>query len=381
MVARSPWDAAVPAGAAPARRAAAWTGLTALLLVVCAAAGCHENVHGAGDADALFGPYDVDPEVGPTLTWVADPQVPGDETLMAGWGIEEERFWVVGDRGVVLSRRGGAWNREEVPTDARLEDIIGFGPTDLFVVGAAGTVLHYGEPPAPADADAGGARATDAGPTAGDTVGPSGPRWTLEAVPTGEDLLALAGPEPNDLWLVGTGGVVLHRTAAGYEPSPTGFFDRLADVETFADGAVVAVGDFGTVLRRVGDTWQRDGGVGTSAHLNALWGTAADDLVVVGLGGLVLRLQGGAWTRIPTDVVANLRGVWGRSFDDLFVVGWQGTVLRLRGGTASRIVPGEAHRLEGVFGGLGPHVFLLGSAGSVLVGPTPPPGYRPWRLR
>jgi hypothetical protein len=63
-------------------------------------------------------------------------------------------------------------------------------------------------------------------------------------------------------------------------------------------------------------------------NLNAIWGSAANEVWLVGGSGLIRRWDGAAWTTLASGSTVNLFGVWGSSATDLWAVGAGGTILR-----------------------------------------------------
>ena len=90
-----------------------------------------------------------------------------------------------------------------------------------------------------------------------------------------------------------------------------------------------------------GLTWTTES-FGGSAHLRAIWGSAANDVYAVGEAGTIVHTRGdGVWTAQPSGVRDDLHGVWGAGATELYVVGtvampsWTGSVLRSHDGGAS----------------------------------------------
>lgn len=65
----------------------------------------------------------------------------------------------------------------------------------------------------------------------------------------------------------------------------------------------------------------------TTSDLIGLWGSSANDVWAVGLGGTILRWQGSSWTKVTSPVTESLYDVWGSSANDVWAVGDFGTVL------------------------------------------------------
>jgi hypothetical protein len=64
-------------------------------------------------------------------------------------------------------------------------------------------------------------------------------------------------------------------------------------------------------------------------RLDAVWGTARDDVFAVGGSGTILHYDGSRWSEMESGTTADLRGVWGTASDDVFVMGgnrhWNGS--------------------------------------------------------
>jgi hypothetical protein len=101
-----------------------------------------------------------------------------------------------------------------------------------------------------------------------------------------------AGPRANDsVWVLGSGGVVLHWNGTSFRTVPTG----------------------------------------TSALLADLWGSSAHDVWAVGSGGTILHWDGFAWSPVPSGVQSLLLRVWGTGPTDVWALSntallhWDGT--------------------------------------------------------
>lgn len=93
---------------------------------------------------------------------------------------------------------------------------------------------------------------------------------------------------------------------------------------------VFAVGDAGTILRRVDGIWTPLSS-GTTSNLRGVWAASSSDVWAVGVNGTVLRFNGTAWSTIPGVTTANVDAVWGSSATDVWLAGsglvthWDGT--------------------------------------------------------
>jgi hypothetical protein len=114
--------------------------------------------------------------------------------------------------------------------------------------------------------------------------------------------------------------------------------NTLHDVWHSADGVWFAVGDNGFAMRRAGTSglWTMLA-TNTTEVLSKIWGTAANDVFVVGSHGLILHYDGTAWRRMFTGSGENLTSVHGNSHDDVYVSGTNGLLLHFGGTSWTRM--------------------------------------------
>ncbi len=141
------------------------------------------------------------------------------------------------------------------------------------------------------------------------------------------------------------------------------------------------------ILHYDGSSWSPMNGVTTYA-LNAVWGSSADDIFVVGgypayttcpcnslechFGGciitygptqLIKHFNGTNWNA-TTSINPELYSVWGSAGSDVFAAGDDGTILHYNGTKWSPMSSGTTYTLCGVWGSSGSDVFAVGSSGS-----------------
>jgi hypothetical protein len=157
------------------------------------------------------------------------------------------------------------WHAMSSSTTVDLNDVLVLARDDVYAVGNAGTLLHY-----------------------------DGTRWsavtTSPAVPSNVDLQSIWGASSDDFYIVSSDAGdrnVLHITAR----TQLGF-------ETM-----------------------------TSYGLKAVWGTAADNVFVVGLGGLVRRFDGTSWLDVRSGGLP-LAKIDGSSATRAYAIGPSGTYAR-----------------------------------------------------
>lgn len=188
----------------------------------------------------------------------------------------------------------------------------------------------------------------------------------------------------SDLWAVGGGrdtGMALTWTGADWQAAelPAGagvLWWCWAD----STGAVWAVGERGTVLRHQHGVWSRHethGAVPREVALFGVWGTAADDVWVVGgsvdgtgVPAAIAHYDGQAWTPIDTgDLPPHpLFKIWGTATDDVWAVGGEGTALHYDGSEWTAASTPTRARLIAVWGAAPDDVYAVGglAAGVVL---------------
>jgi hypothetical protein len=260
--------------------------------------------------------------------------------LLSTWGPGDGTRWAVGgspDAGVAYHFDGEAWAPVVLPEGTPLLDwCFGFGADEVYFVGEEGTFLRFG----------------GAG---------------FEAIDTGVDapLWGVWGASPDDLWLVGGSGlagddlpVVLRYDGASVAPAPLPVLER-AGVHAFfkvwgtAADDVHVVGQHGAILHFDGEALV-ELGAGTSEDLISLWGTGPDRIVAVGgrANGVVAFWDGASWTSQSVAPVPGLNGVWMRTPDVAHVVGVQGTlgVLDVRARTVELAPPSTRLDFHAVHG-------------------------------
>ncbi len=169
-----------------------------------------------------------------------------------------------------------------VPQGGDLYGAFGSGPTDLWLVGVGGTILHGdgrdwsltdlvgsalrgGWAASPCDAWAVGDN--------GAIARWDGTGWNASAVAT-VSLAAAWGASASDVWAVGSYGTALHWSGSAWSVIATGSADDLAGVWGSSGADAWAVGGAGAILHWDGSAWSPSSG-GTGTQLDAVWGAAA----------------------------------------------------------------------------------------------------------
>jgi photosystem II stability/assembly factor-like uncharacterized protein len=171
---------------------------------------------------------------------------------------------------------------------------------------------------------------------------------------------AVAGSAPDNVFIVGDQGTILHWDGIALTPEASGTLANLRGVSVVDPTLAYAVGEQGTVLHRQDGVWIADPPV-SAAVLNATCASATFALAV-GEQGTILSYRQGAWSQIANTYTDNYYAV-AQASDGVQVVGALGIVVRVdpSAGTiaGANSIPGYTKVLAGA---------VPFSAGSLLVG-------------
>lgn len=334
-------------------------------LVLTGLAACTGDNDGVLDAGAS-------PDAGVPV-WVVEPNVPTGEDLLAVWGRAADDVYAVGFDGTVIHYDGTAWTRETTTSTQPLTAVHGLPrapdalPTDpthrTVAVGWKGTILE---------------RAQDG------TWSPAASTSTAT-----DDLFGVALGEEESGLAVGDGGRVLGFDGTTWLDVPFAvpgeFSGELIEPKGVLKGVWTGNGQRYYISGSGGATYRSASGYASfealdttvSEPLRGIWGTANDNVYVVGLDSLILRYSG-QWRRVVNNGASDvprtfLFGVWGRNSEDITLVGWSGVAIRRLDGAWIAEDTTVKSDLRGVWvdaeTGL---TFAVGSAGTVLRREEPP---------
>jgi cysteine-rich repeat protein len=267
------------------------------------------------------------------------PPVAEDFAFYGVWARDGEVF-AAGDAGTILRRDDSVdgWSAMEsgVP-DTYLYGFFGLSPSDLYLSGSGGVILHY-----------------------------DGEHWSSLNTGSTQDLFSVWGSDEDSIFAVGP-GTALHLGQGGPQLSlvPSGSNEQLNSVFGHGVSELTVVGDNGTILRLDGDLATAMPSP-TTENLRWIWGSAGDDLFAVGTSGTIVHHDGDDWTPMPSPTQETLNAVWGTSGDDVFAVGEVGTFLHYDGSAWSLLDAGTDAYLYNVWGSGPNDVFVGGSGGLIL---------------
>lgn len=193
-------------------------------------------------------------------------------------------------------------------------------------------------------------------------------------------ITSVRGLGANDVWAVGTGPGA---TIMSPHHAWIFHFDGSAWVTSFTDGDatnnpsliavaprtaedVVVVGTRGRILRHAGQQWFDQ----TSPTTNDLFDVWADPngtaVFAVGATGTIVYTNATSWQTQASGTSAALHAIWGSSASDVFAVGDNGTILHFDGTSWSAQSSGTTQNLRGVWGSSPNSVYVVGAAGTLL---------------
>jgi PAS domain-containing protein len=188
---------------------------------------------------------------------------PTTRTLRALWGGPGPgaELWAVGDGGVILRGRGGAFAVVNPRvTDRDLYAVFGFAPDEVWAAGEGGVILRW-----------------------------DGAAWQALGSPVATRLRGLWGPRSGELWAVGDQGTVLLGDGRTSRVIQSGTTANLRAVHGTSRGRadVWVAGEAGVVLHHDG-TGFRQVAAGTGNDLNDVLATGSE-VYLVGEEGTILR--------------------------------------------------------------------------------------------
>lgn len=137
---------------------------------------------------------------------------------------------------------------------------------------------------------------------------------------------AVAGSSPNNVFIVGDEGSILHWDGTALLPEASGTTAHLRGISVADESLAYAVGDQGTLLRRQGGAWIVDPPLGAGV-LNAVYASPSF-AVAVGEQGTIFTHYQGTWGQVANARNDNYYAVANAS-SGFLVVGTLGIVVTL----------------------------------------------------
>jgi hypothetical protein len=260
-------------------------------------------------------------------------------TFYALWGTSLDDIWTGGDHSTLYHQTQNGWAKVAPPASATtVSSLWGTRINDLWLASSVSKELNHTQSGAswtPTTLAATGNVLTlwgqndlYAASSAGEIWHYSGSNWNSERSADNSTLYALWGSDDSNVWAVGAGGKILHRTGT-WSALPASPGDHYAVWGGAADDLWIAGCDL--MGANCGFLKHLQGGVVSTATpktgpLYGLWGSSQKDIFAVGKGGAILHYDGSTWSSEASSTNAELRAVWG-SGGEVFAVGAGGTIL------------------------------------------------------
>lgn len=199
--------------------------------------------------------------------------------------------------------------------------------------------------------------------------------WRRVPAPFSETFWWVWVAAPDDVFMVGEGGIIAHWDGTEITRMDSGVTETLFGVWGSSPTDVWAVGGDAQGMAQTDIILHYDGSAWTlvpdpapeGASLFKVWGSAADDVWIVGQRGVSLHYDGAAWTHVDTGTSAPIFTVHGNSAGEVWAVGGPpAVVLRLSGGawTTVRDHPEFGTSLNGVAVGETGALLVVGARGT-----------------
>jgi hypothetical protein len=224
------------------------------------------------------------------------------------------------------------WVQMSSGTSDALQAVWGTSASDIFAVGANGTILHY-----------------------------NGTSWSAMTSGTTDILLSVWGSASDDVWAVSPTGTVLHYNGTGWTTATT-LSSQPYDVWGSSASDIFAVGASGAIEHYDGTGWSSM----TSSTTNGLlgvWGTSGSDVYAVGVGGTIVHYDGTSWSTMTSNTSNDVYEVWGWSSTSVYAVGYARTLVSWNGSSWTEESTSTFDSFWGVWGGPS-YLYLVGDQAS-----------------
>jgi hypothetical protein len=188
--------------------------------------------------------------------------------------------------------------------------------------------------------------------------------WRGEQSGTIRSLYAVWGTGSDDVWAAGSSGTMLHFDGSRWSPVPSTVTQPIRSIWGSRSDDVWAVGDGSTLIHWNGSEWLSAQHPQTN-HLLAVWGTAADDVWAAGVFGAILHYNGQTWTASQSGTNLQISTLWGRARDEVYAgLGFSdigpGGLLRFDGQRWSPVTGAPSDYVQSIFG-TAQEIWLLGA--------------------
>jgi hypothetical protein len=223
------------------------------------------------------------------------------DTLRAVFGADSLDVVAVGDNGMIIGyfqQNGGGdyWAQMSMgtcPTTVNFYGAWGATAYTTYAVGTKGTICQIN----------------------------SNGTWNKVTVPSGlttTTFTAIGGSSGSDIWVTGTGGVMLHYNGSTWTQVTSVIGTTLNAVTSGSATSVAIVGGNGTLLNYTGSTFAISPQAGIPIY--GIWATDTNDIYASSVG-TILHYNGSGWTSAYAGASDTYNAISGVSDNEIFTVG------------------------------------------------------------
>ncbi|KPA12999.1 hypothetical protein MHK_006794, partial [Candidatus Magnetomorum sp. HK-1] len=140
---------------------------------------------------------------------------------------------------------------------------------------------------------------------------------------------------------------------------------ELKGISGTAENDIMAVGVGGMILDYNGSSWTKVT-EGIPVTVYDVWGLTDNDLYAACAFGQIHHFNGEEWVEMSNPATMNLYSIWGNDENNIFAVGLGGKIIYYNGSTWSNMTSGTSSQLKGVWGSSSTNVFVVGHGGTIL---------------
>ena len=242
------------------------------------------------------------------------------------------------------------WAAEHpVASGADIQFVVSFAPDDTgFAVGMNGTIVRFEDPGwvrvrSPVTYNLRGLHVLSAEfavavGTNGAVLWWRGGDWSYDdTTGTSQTLYGVWAAAPDDVWVAGASGTMLHWNGLGWTTVPSGTTNHLWRIWGRADDDIMAVGRLGAAVHYNGSAWTQVAPSSIDWEISSTWSAGEGVWYIGGHEGRLVRwdVAAGTWTPIATGTTGSIEALWGTGPDDVWAVGgWVEPIVLHYDGTA-----------------------------------------------
>ncbi|NQU16445.1 MAG: hypothetical protein HQ564_00140 [Candidatus Saganbacteria bacterium] len=263
------------------------------------------------------------------------------------WSPSPDVVYLLGSDRYIKKYSNGNLSIEYTDPDPtqHLATITGFSDSDIYV-GGIGAMYHY-----------------------------DGTSWSTMEIDTDAYIFGLWGTDSNNLYAVDLDGAIHFYNGSSWvkQAELVARFNSVHGTATNDVYAVSLAGDY-MLYHYDGTTWA---GIDNSllpggSALYEVWGSASDDIYVVGDKGRIIHYNGTSWEQIFDIPAREYQAVWGTSASNVLIAGENGILLRKNGSSWTEELGEYRGFFDGIYGTsstnmyFGGYVLKSGSAANAM---------------